>query len=102
MVSGTLTTGDQKTVTSHIGWLLPSGLLSDHGPHDSPGTTAIYRATKLRFGYPSGGWEDTICKPPVKGANIRRHALCSIDWIPTQRARGSFVQGIYLRHLLVG
>jgi len=51
----------------------------------------IHRSTHLLLGDPTGGWEDTMCKPRVEGANIRWHRLCSIDWIPTQRAGGTFV-----------
>ena len=65
-----------------------------------PGT--IQSATNLLFGYPLGGWEDTICKPRAEGANIRRHWLRSVDWIPTQRAGRTLIQGIYLLHLLAG
>ena len=61
---------------------------------------AIQSATNLLFGYLLCGWEDTICKPRAKGANIRRYRLCSIDWIPTQRARRTLIQGVYLLHLL--
>jgi hypothetical protein len=62
----------------------------------------IHRATNLLFVYPLGGWEDTMCTPRVEGANIRRHCLHSIDWIPTQRAGSTLVQGIHFLHFPVG
>ena len=65
-----------------------------------PGT--IQPAINLLFGYPLCGWEDTMCKRGTEGTNIRGHRLCSIDWIPTQRAGRTLVQGIYILHLLVG
>lgn len=62
---------------------------------------AIHHATNLLSGYPLGGWENTITNHTPRKRISDEH-LCRIDWIPTQRAGSTPIQGVYFLHLVVG